>query len=152
MNKTGTYLIPLLLLACSRTPHYKTWEVGNWTIYQIGKDTVLYTIKSMEDDERFLLEMAGDGYCITALVNNGTIESITGCNDDLLDVNRPSFNMLEQFSIQTKDTIVASKRVVMHQLNDTLWISPQVPIFGVVSCGNIHLLDFGYTSKKSLGR
>lgn len=146
MYKAKTYLILLLLLACSRTPRYKKWEVGNWSTYQREGDTVLYTIKDTEDGERFWLEVAGNGYCIMALVNNGTIDSVVGYDGNLIDVNCLSFNTFEP-STQTKDTIVGDKRIVIQQLNDTLWVSPQVPIFGIVSCGNIHLLDFGYNLK-----
>ena len=147
MRRTGIYLILLFLLACSRTPHYKKWKVGNWATYQIGKDTVLYTIKD-KDSERFWLEMTGDGYCITVLVNDGTIDSIIGYNGNFIDVERLSFEKFNPSVIQTKDTIMGDKRIIIQQLNDTLWISPQVPIFGIVNYGNIHLLDFGYTFRK----
>lgn len=147
MRRTGIYLILLFLLTCSRTPHYKKWKVGNWATYQIGKDTVLYTIKD-KDGERFWLEMTSDGYCITVLVNDGTIDSIIGYNGNFIDVERLSFEKFNPSVIQTKDTIMGDKRIIIQQLNDTLWISSQVPIFGIVNYGNIHLLDFGYTFRK----
>jgi hypothetical protein len=113
----------------------------------MGEDTTLYIIKDMDDEGRFRLEMSGNGYRITALINNGTIDSVIGCDGNLIDVNCLSFNTFNQSFIQTKDTVVEGKRIVIQQLNDTLWISPQVPIFGIVSCGDIRLLNFGYNFK-----
>lgn len=152
MYRNFGYLILLLLIACNRTPSCKKCKIGNWAVYQIGKETVLYTIIDRENAQRFWLEMTGTDFCIRALIDNGNILSLIDCDSCMMDVSNINVNPLHQKTIQMKDTIFEGKRIVIKRLNDTLIVSSHVPIFGIISCGKIHLLDFGYHTPPSLDK
>ncbi len=144
MRSFSTKIYPLifLLLACSGTSKYERWREGNWALYNSGSEKILFRVKEAKGD-RFYLEMEGNGYKILAVVNHGEVDSIISQEEGLILDFIALKSQKSQYK-EIKDTIVAGKNIVLKRLNDSTSVSPDVPIFGIIKCGDISLLDFGY--------
>lgn len=150
MSKNIIYLILSLIIACSRAPHYENWRVGNWTAYDLGGEKVLYSIQENKGEGRYLLNVSGCGFCMNVLIERGKILKILDQDSVSIDFEGFVSGLMNQDPVGVKDTILEDKRITMKLLNDSLAISAQVPIFGIVRYGNIQLIDFGYGNPKSI--